>query len=69
MKPSFSRRELNNQTGNNKIYKKKIGCPHGTVPIMRNSTEYITNAQNFAEKYFHMLSGDSPGTHVSIQFP
>lgn len=68
MKPSVSRSELKNQTGNNKTFKKKLGCPHGTVPILRNSKEYITNTQLFTEKYFHPLSGDSPGTHVSIQF-
>ncbi|CAL9241666.1 unnamed protein product [Arabidopsis halleri] len=64
MKPSVSRFEFKNQTGNNKTYKKEFECPHGTVPILRNSKEYITNAQFFAEKYFHPLSGDRPGTHI-----
>jgi len=68
MKPSVSRHELRNQTDNTKTYKNKMGCPDGTVPILRNSKEYITNAQLFAEKYFHPLSSESPGSHVSIQF-
>lgn len=68
MKPSVARHELKNQTDNTKTYKNKMGCPHGTVPILRNSKEYITNAQLFAEKYVYPLSGDSPGTHVSFQF-
>ncbi|XP_020876276.1 uncharacterized protein LOC9308230 isoform X2 [Arabidopsis lyrata subsp. lyrata] len=65
MKPSFARHELKNQTDNTKTYKNKMGCPHGTVPILRNSKEYITNAQLFAEKYVYPLSGDSPGTHIA----
>ncbi|KAL1212640.1 Protein neprosin [Cardamine amara subsp. amara] len=65
MKPSVSRPELNNQFGKNKTYKKKMGCPDGTVPILRSSEEYISNAQLFAEKYFHPLSSDSPGTHIA----
>ncbi|KAG7556469.1 Neprosin [Arabidopsis suecica] len=65
MKPSVARHELKNQTDNTKTYKNKMGCPHGTVPILRNSKEYITNAQLFAEKYVYPLSGDSPGTHIA----
>ncbi|KAL1212620.1 Protein neprosin [Cardamine amara subsp. amara] len=65
MKPSVSSSEFKNQTSNNKTYKKKIRCPDGTVPILRNSKEYITNTQLVAEKYFHPLSGDSPGTHIA----
>ncbi|EOA12655.1 hypothetical protein CARUB_v10027734mg [Capsella rubella] len=60
MKPSASRLELKNQTSNNYVYKKKIGCPYGTVPVLRNSKEYIINTQ-----YFHPLSRDRPGTHIA----
>lgn len=62
MKPSFSR------LGNKKTYKKEIGCPDGTVPILRNTKEFIINSQFSAENYFHPLSLDSPGTHVSAHF-
>ncbi|XP_010494791.1 PREDICTED: uncharacterized protein LOC104771883 [Camelina sativa] len=59
MKPSVSRFEFKNQTDNNKTYKPKIRCPDGTVPILRNSKEYITKAQ-----YFQPLSHDHPGAHI-----
>ncbi|KAG7610365.1 Neprosin [Arabidopsis suecica] len=65
IKPSVSRHELRNQTDNTKTYKNEMGCPDGTVPILRNSKEYISNAQLFAEKYFHPLSSESPGSHVA----
>ncbi|EOA33263.1 hypothetical protein CARUB_v10022287mg [Capsella rubella] len=65
MKPSVSRLELKNQTLNNKTYKTKMRCPDGTVPILKTSKEYINNTQLFTEKYFHPLSGDSPGTHIA----
>ncbi|KAL1212648.1 Protein neprosin [Cardamine amara subsp. amara] len=65
MKSSVSKPELNNQFGKNKTYKNKMECPDGTVPILRSSKEYISNAQLFAKKYFHPLSGDSPGTHIA----
>jgi len=68
MKPSISRDELRNHVGNNKSYSKKTGCPDGTVPILRNSNEYNTKAQLFAEKYFHPLSTHKSGAHVNIQF-
>ena len=66
MKSSISRNELKMQTGKNETSnKRKIVCPNGTVPILRNTKEYVTNSQVFAEKHFHPLSADSPGTHVS----
>ncbi|KAF3561402.1 hypothetical protein DY000_02013081 [Brassica cretica] len=64
MKSSISRNELKMQTGKNETSnKRKIVCPNGTVPILRNTKEYVTNSQVFAEKHFHPLSADSPGTH------
>ncbi|CAN8265171.1 unnamed protein product [Cochlearia groenlandica] len=65
MKSSNSIRQLKSQIENNKTYKSKINCPDGTVPIMRNSKEFMTNAQTFADKFVHPLSVDSPGTHVA----
>lgn len=68
MKPSVLRHELRNNIGNNETNKNKIGCPYGTVPILRNFNEYNTKAQLFEEKYFHPLSADSHGIHVSMHF-
>ncbi|WZZ86900.1 hypothetical protein YC2023_115479 [Brassica napus] len=66
MKSSISRNELKMQTGKNETSnKRKIVCPNGTVPILRNTKEYVTNSQVFAEKHFHPLSADSPGTHIA----
>lgn len=69
MKPSFSPHDSTNQTGNNATYKTKIACPYGTVPILRNTKEFNTNAQIFAEKYLNPILADGldPLTHVSIQ--
>ncbi|CAH2044433.1 unnamed protein product [Thlaspi arvense] len=63
MKPSVSRIELKSQIGNKK--KEKDQCPDGTVPVLRNTKEFITNAQFFAKKYIHPLTTDSPGTHIA----
>ncbi|XP_006282377.2 uncharacterized protein LOC17876699 [Capsella rubella] len=65
MKPSVSIHEIKNQTQINKTYKEKIKCPYGTVPIVRRTNEFITNAQLLADKYFHPLSPDSSGTHIA----
>ncbi|KAF8100615.1 hypothetical protein N665_0220s0019 [Sinapis alba] len=66
MKSSVSRPELKMQTGKTETSnKRKIGCPIGTVPILKNTKEYVTNSQMFAEKNFHPLSADSPGTHIA----
>lgn len=69
MKPSFSPHDSTNQTGNNATYKTKIACPYGTVPILRNTKEFNTDAQIFAEKHFNQILADGldPLTHVSIQ--
>ncbi|CAH2072210.1 unnamed protein product, partial [Thlaspi arvense] len=53
------------QIGNNKTHEKKRKCPHGTVPVLRNTKEFIINAQLSAKKYFHLLTADSPGTHIA----
>ncbi|XP_056844102.1 uncharacterized protein LOC130496228 [Raphanus sativus] len=66
MKPSVSRPEFKMQTGKNETSNKnKIGCPNGTVPILRNTKKFVTNSQIFAESHFHPLSADSPGTHIA----
>nr|VDD27042.1 unnamed protein product [Brassica oleracea] len=66
MKPS--RTELNSQTGNNITQKNKIKCPDGTIPVLRNTKDFLTSANLFPENYVHPQSVDSPGTHVSIHF-
>ncbi|CAN8277266.1 unnamed protein product [Cochlearia groenlandica] len=60
MKPSVSRSVLKKQSQNIKTYNKRIVCPYGTVPILRNSKNY-----NNTEKYFHPLSVGNPGTHIA----
>ncbi|WZZ36920.1 hypothetical protein YC2023_020321 [Brassica napus] len=37
----------------------------GTIPVLRNTKEFITNAQVLADKHFHPLTADSRGTHIS----
>ncbi|CAH8313905.1 unnamed protein product [Eruca vesicaria subsp. sativa] len=63
MKPS--RTQLNSQTSNSITHKNKIKCPDGTVPVLRNTKEFVTNDNLFAEKYVHPQSADSPGTHIA----
>lgn len=65
MEPSFAIPQLKYQVENK--YEKIIDCPNGTVPILRNTKEYVANAQYFTEKYFNPLTVDSHGTHVSIR--
>ncbi|KAL0694810.1 hypothetical protein Bca4012_061990 [Brassica carinata] len=63
---SISRPELKMQTAENKTSnKKKIECPNGTVPILKNTKEYVKNSQVFVEKHLHPLSADSPGLHIA----
>lgn len=64
MKPSFSLNKSKNQVGR-KMYDKIIDCPNGTIPILRNTKEYVANAQYFAEKHLNPLTVESHGTHVS----
>ncbi|CAN7004268.1 unnamed protein product [Brassica oleracea var. botrytis] len=63
MKPS--RTELNSQTGNNITQKNKIKCPDGTIPVLRNTKDFLTSANLFPENYVHPQSVDSPGTHIA----
>lgn len=65
MKPSVSRTESKSQIGINRVQKQIIPCPDGTIPVWRNTKEYITKAQDLADKHVHPLSDDSPGTHVT----
>ncbi|XP_018462820.2 uncharacterized protein LOC108833930 [Raphanus sativus] len=66
MQSSISKPELKMQNGKNETSnKKKIGCPNGYVPILRTTKGFVTNSQIFAEKHFHPLSADSPGTHTA----
>ncbi|KAL0739725.1 hypothetical protein Bca4012_081238 [Brassica carinata] len=65
MKPSVSRTESKSQIGINQVQKLTVPCPDGTIPVWRNTKEFITNAQVLAEKHVHPLSADSPGTHIA----
>ncbi|KAG7553849.1 Neprosin [Arabidopsis suecica] len=42
-----------------------IDCPNGTVPIFRNTKEYVANAQYFAEEHFNPITVKSHGTHFA----
>ncbi|CAH2035941.1 unnamed protein product, partial [Thlaspi arvense] len=63
MQPSVSRHEIKKQIGNNKTFK-KMKCPYGTVPVLRNTKEFISSAQLFVNNS-HLISADSPGTHIN----
>ncbi|KAG2274117.1 hypothetical protein Bca52824_056672 [Brassica carinata] len=65
MEPSFSSWKPKRQTKNKIENRISINCPNGTVPILRNTKEYIANAKYWAEKHFNPLTEDSPGTHVN----
>ncbi|CAN6805308.1 unnamed protein product [Brassica oleracea] len=61
MEPSFSVPKSNRFE--NKMRKNIIGCPNGTVPILKNIKDHAANTQYFAEKYFNPLTVESHGTH------
>ncbi|CAH2035939.1 unnamed protein product, partial [Thlaspi arvense] len=63
MQPSVSRHEIKKKIGNNKTFK-KMKCPYGTVPVLRNTKEFISSAQLFVNNS-HLISADSPGTHIA----
>lgn len=65
MEPSFSVPKSNRFE--NKMRTNIIGCPNGTVPILKNIKDHAANTQYFAEKYFNPLTVESHGTHVSTQ--
>ncbi|KAH0900065.1 hypothetical protein HID58_049633 [Brassica napus] len=44
--------------------KNKIKCLDGTIPVLLNTKNFITDANFFAEKYIHPQSADSPGVYV-----
>ncbi|KAF8093697.1 hypothetical protein N665_0380s0017 [Sinapis alba] len=64
MKPSVSRPE-SNYKAENRDNNKKIRCPDGTIPILRTTKEYASNARRFEEMHLNPLSADSPGTHIA----
>lgn len=65
MEPSFSISKPENKTKKENKCKNIIKCPKGTVPILRNTKEYVENAQYWEEKHFNPLTVRSPGLHVS----
>ncbi|CAN8237238.1 unnamed protein product [Cochlearia groenlandica] len=64
MKPSFPMTKSKNKVGSRRI-RKTIECPNGTVPILRDTKEYVTNAQYQAKKHFNPLTLESHGTHFA----
>ncbi|CAL9229182.1 unnamed protein product, partial [Arabidopsis halleri] len=65
LKPSFSISKPENQVESERKSKKSIECPNGTVPILRNTKQYVANAQYWAEKHFNPLTVESHGTHIA----
>lgn len=64
LKPSFSISKPEKQVESERKSKKSIECPNGTVPILRNTKQYVANAQYWEEKHFNPLTVESHGTHV-----
>lgn len=64
MEPSFIISKQKDQTKTKSESKKFIDCPNGTVPILKNTKEFVTNAQYWANKHFNSFTIDSHGTHV-----
>ncbi|XP_013610547.1 PREDICTED: uncharacterized protein LOC106317242 isoform X1 [Brassica oleracea var. oleracea] len=65
MEPSFSSWKLKKQIKSKIENRISINCPNGTVPILKNTKEYVANAKYWAEKHFNPLTEDSPGTHIA----
>jgi len=65
MKPSFSISKPKSQVKNKIEGKKIIECPNGTVPILRNTKEYVARAQYWEKKHFNPHTVGSHGTHVN----
>lgn len=65
MEPSFSIPKPKNKVTRESKKKQIIQCPNGTVPILKNTEEYVANAQYWVEKHSHPLTVESHGTHVS----
>ncbi|KAL1202211.1 Protein neprosin [Cardamine amara subsp. amara] len=65
MEPSFSISKRKFKVKSERRSKKSIQCQNGTVPIIRNTKEYVANAQYWAEKHFHSLTVKSHGTHIA----
>ncbi|KAG7601950.1 putative neprosin [Arabidopsis thaliana] len=65
MKPSFSISKPKSQVKNKIEGKKIIECPNGTVPILRNTKEYVARAQYWEKKHFNPHTVGSHGTHYA----
>ncbi|XP_010423529.1 PREDICTED: uncharacterized protein LOC104708635 [Camelina sativa] len=65
LEPSFSIFKPKNQIKTGGERKKIIECPSGTVPILRNTKEYVANAQYWTEKHFNPFTVESHGTHIA----
>ncbi|KAL0709211.1 hypothetical protein Bca4012_016189 [Brassica carinata] len=63
MEPSFSVPKSNQF--HNEMRKNVIGCPNGTVPILKNIKDHAPNTQYSAEMYLNPLTAESHGTHFA----
>ncbi|WZZ22594.1 hypothetical protein YC2023_123981 [Brassica napus] len=65
MEPSFSSLKPKKQVKNKIENRIRVECPNGTVPILKNTKEYVTNAQYWAERHFNPLTDESHGKHIA----
>ncbi|EOA19592.1 hypothetical protein CARUB_v10002741mg, partial [Capsella rubella] len=66
MKPSFAISEPENKVKSRRYDQNVIDCPNGTVPILKNTKEYVRNAQYFAAKRLNPLTVVRPGEHIAV---
>ncbi|CAN8236686.1 unnamed protein product [Cochlearia groenlandica] len=67
MEPSFSISKPKNKVKSKSENEDPniIECPNGTVPILRNSKEYVANASYWSKKHLNPLMKENPGWHVA----
>uniref|UniRef100_A0A0D3EG50 Neprosin PEP catalytic domain-containing protein n=1 Tax=Brassica oleracea var. oleracea TaxID=109376 RepID=A0A0D3EG50_BRAOL len=65
MEPSFLSLKPKKQVKNEIENRIRVECPNGTVPILKNTKQYVGNAQYWAERHFNPLTDESHGKHMA----
>ncbi|XP_013620036.1 PREDICTED: uncharacterized protein LOC106326667 [Brassica oleracea var. oleracea] len=65
LKPSFSISKPKDKSKSKIQSNKIIECSDGTVPILKYTNVFVTNAQHWAKKHFSPFTIDSRGTHIA----
>ncbi|KAL1197073.1 Protein neprosin [Cardamine amara subsp. amara] len=65
LEPSFSISKPKNQVKNGSKSKNIIECLNGTVPILKNTKEYVASARYWEEKIFKPHTAESHGSHIA----